>query len=273
MTVLRSYCCVVLGVLIISTTTYGSSALVGYVYDAATGELLPARVYVTGSDGMPCLPVPRPGESIFHYDVTRGVREVYATIGAHSFRVAVPPGKTTVTIERGKEYVPMTRKIDVPDGQEIKTEFRLERQFNMAARGWYSGDLHVHTPLDRLGNMQLADDLNVAFPITAWTTDSKAIPGNRRGSVPKRGELIRIDETHVYWNLNTEYEIFHGTGLDGELGAVMILGHTEPLTLKVPPIRPVIALARRKVPSLTGISTPGHGPPCWCRWPASTLSS
>lgn len=221
-------------------------ALVGRVVDAKTGAMLPARVYVTGPDGTPYLPPRQNGESIFHYDVTRGSREVYASIGAHPFRVELPVGQTTITVERGKAYAPMTRTCEIGEGQTVEEVFRLEQSFDMAERGWYSGDLHVHTPLDRLANMQLAEDLNVAFPITAWATDSESVPANRGGPVPEGGEWVPIDGTHGYWNLNTEYEIFRAPGLEGELGAVMILGHSRPFTLTAPPIKPVIAEARKQ---------------------------
>lgn len=232
----------------VSPAWAAGSMLIGHVVDESTGEPLPARVYITGPDGNPYLPPPHKGESVAHYDVTRIVREVYAAIGAHPFRVEVPAGKTTVTVERGKEYAPVTREIDIGDGQTIEARFRLQRSFNMAARGWYSGDLHVHTPVEHLRAMQLAEDLNVAFPITAWATDDRDVPRNRKGGgVPASGEQVRIDDTHAYWNLNTEYEIFRAQGLKGELGAIMFLGHTQPFnTQKAPPIGPIAAEARRQ---------------------------
>ncbi|UCD29684.1 MAG: CehA/McbA family metallohydrolase, partial [Planctomycetota bacterium] len=60
-----------------------------------------------------------------------------------------------------------------------------------------------------------------------------------------------IDDTHVYWNLNTEYEIFSlegSRGRQGELvqGAIMFLGHQKPFTQTCPPIGPIAAEARRQ---------------------------
>jgi hypothetical protein len=95
--------------------------------------------------------------------------------------------------------------------------------------------------------MQLADDLNVAFPITAWATNDKEIPKtNEPAGVPKQGKVVKIDDTHVYWNLNSEYELFSAEGIEGELGAILILGHKTPFTLKAPPIKPIIAEARKQ---------------------------
>jgi len=218
--------------------------LVGTVLDQSTGQAIPARVYVTGADGRAYLPAAGDGEQIVHYDVTRGVREVYACVGAHPFRVEVPAGEVTVTVERGAEWVPLTRKLAVAEGQTVEEAFRLRRVVDMAALGWYSGDLHVHTPLERLPAMQLAEDLNVAFPITAWTTRHDQPPGQKGGRPPDRGELVRIGDTHVYWTLNTEYEIFRVGDVD--LGAILLLGHRTPLTATAPPIGPIAAEARRQ---------------------------
>ena len=230
-----------------SHTAQASGVLSARVLDEATGRPLPARVYITGSNGKPYWPRRRADHLMVHYDVQRGSSETYATVGAQPFDVEVPAGTTTITVERGKEYVPVTQTITVPEGETVRTTIRLKRAFDMAAMGWYSGDLHVHTPLSDLPSMQLADDLNVAFPITAWATNDKRVPSTKDpDGVPKRGEVVRIDPTHMYWNLNTEYEIFSAENLEGELGAVLILGHKTPFTLTAPPIGPVVAEARRQ---------------------------
>ena len=193
---------------------------------------------------------PRPDGSIAIYDRADSAirtREAYACVSAESFRVELPAGRCAVTIERGKEYVPVTRDMTITEGQTLEAEFRLRRLFDMAAMSWYSGDLHVHTPPTDLPAMQLADDLNVSFPITAWATDSREVPRNRRGGrVPEKGELVRIDDNHVYWNLNTEYEIFSLGGKRWTQGALLILGHQSPFKLTAPPVKPVAEEARRQ---------------------------
>ncbi len=235
------------GVLAFTQSGEGGGVLIGRVVDDATGKPLAARVYVTGPDGRPYLPPAREGESIAHYDVTRGSREVYAAVGAHPFRVEVPAGETVVTVERGKEYLPMTREVAVGEGVTVEEEFRLLRLFDLASMGWYSGDLHVHTPVGDLPAMQLAEDLNVTFPITAWAHDSEQVPRGARGKpAPQRGELVALDDAHVYWNLNTEYEIFTIKGEAWTLGAILILGHREPFTLAAPPIAPIVEEARKQ---------------------------
>lgn len=57
----------------------------------------------------------------------------------------LPPGTYTVEATRGPEYVVKTSLLDVPrDTTEIGAAFKLERWVNPAARGYISGDHHIH---------------------------------------------------------------------------------------------------------------------------------
>src|SRR5207244_10654399 len=55
-----------------------------------------------------------------------------------------PPGKTTVTCTGGPEYLPLKRDITVPSSSTHTETFELKRWIHPAAKGWYSGDHHVH---------------------------------------------------------------------------------------------------------------------------------
>ncbi len=88
--------------------------------------------------------------------------------------VLLQPGKYTVTYTRGPEYRVLTRDITVPSAAAHAETFRLERWIHPAARGWYSGDHHIHaagcahyesptegvTPEDMMRHV-LGEDLNV----------------------------------------------------------------------------------------------------------------
>jgi len=68
--------------------------------------------------------------------------QVYRADGEH---VYLPPGDYDVTWTRGPEYLADTRTITVPEGVEEHIEaFQLQRWIHMKAKGWYSGDHHVH---------------------------------------------------------------------------------------------------------------------------------
>lgn len=78
-------------------------------------------------------------------------------------------GKYKITAERGKEYFPQTKSVNV-GSEPVKLVISLKRWINMAQLGWYSGDTHVHRTLEELPNVQLAEDLNVSFPLLYWVT-------------------------------------------------------------------------------------------------------
>src|SRR5205085_5708126 len=58
--------------------------------------------------------------------------------------VSLQPGDYVVTWTRGPEYVVGRRTITVPAAAGHTESFDLKRWIHPAARGWYSGDHHVH---------------------------------------------------------------------------------------------------------------------------------
>ena len=127
------------------------------------GEPLPARVYMTASDGRSYFP-----EGSFPRVIS--VTEDYYFHTDGSFSATLPPGQAELEVWRGFEYEPVTRTVDVQAGAWTLVEVQLQRWTHMAAEGWYSGDNHIHpnygghydvTPED-LRNKARAEDLNVA---------------------------------------------------------------------------------------------------------------
>jgi hypothetical protein len=57
--------------------------------------------------------------------------------------IDLPPGDFTVTVSRGPEYIPQTRRLSVKGASELV--FDLLRWINPAEYGWYSGDHHIHS--------------------------------------------------------------------------------------------------------------------------------
>lgn len=236
--------------------------LTGYVVDEATAVPLPARVYLQSETG----------EWLFVQSAARGGSawpyaeqwvpmagsvEQHTTISAHPFRARLKPGRYVVTVERGKEYFPLSADI-VVERAPVKQVFGLRRWIDMAARGWYSGETHVHRRIVELPNVQLAEDLNVTFPVTFWTTkaytppDLEPSPLRRQGPSPfgrreDRGSaMLPIDPTHVIFPRNTEYEVFSVGDKPHVLGAMFLLNHQSVFTAGVPPVGPVAQQARRE---------------------------
>jgi len=58
--------------------------------------------------------------------------------------LVLPPGEYTVEVTKGLEYARVVRKVSVTAGKTSTESFRLERLIDLPARGWWSGDLHVH---------------------------------------------------------------------------------------------------------------------------------
>ncbi len=223
----------------------------GRIVDADTKEMLPARLYIESAVGefLHAKSRNKQGKAVPYSKIRpNGSVEVHTSLSAHSFVVDLPPGEYKLTAERGKEYLPASKSITVIPNEPLVVSLNLKRWINMAERGWYSGETHVHRTIKELPTLMLAEDLNVAFPLTAWVTDTRSTPAeNSRNpdSVPPP-ELIEVDDTHVIWPVNTEYEIFTVDGTRHPLGAVFILNHQKAFELAVPPVSPIAAEARRQ---------------------------
>ena len=220
------------------------------VVDIDSGLPLACRVYVRSPDGrwLFARSASEQGSAVT-YDKQRldHSLERHTTVSAHPFVFDVSPGRYTITVERGKEYLPATKTVDVgADGQELT--IGLRRWVDMADLGWYSGDTHVHRSLEELPNIMLAEDVNVSFPLTYWVTVSDTSPegGDKNTEVGAAREPIYVDPTHVIYPINTEYEIGRVGRQRHTLGAVFVLGHKTPLKLGAPPVGPIAAEARRQ---------------------------
>ena len=183
----------------------------GDIVSAESGAAMPARVYIQSADGAWHFPASMGGSAVTYKkqraDNPKCV-EMHTTLSAHPFTIDLPPGKYAITVERGKEYVPLVRDVVIKD-EPIEFKLPLKRWINLAELGWYSGETHVHRALDELPNIMLAEDLNVAFPLTAWVREAYEAP---RDPVPdEKAKLIKIDDTHVIYPRNTEYEILRST--------------------------------------------------------------
>jgi hypothetical protein len=184
------------------------------VLDADAGRRLPARVYLQGQSGewFFARSESADGSAISYRrqrpDAPRSV-EMHTTVSAHPFRFDVPPGRYTLTVERGKEYLPHESAVTVAGGP-VRVQVKLRRWINLAERGWYCGDTHVHRSLEELPNVMAAEDVNVAFPLLYWVTEAFTSPRTSPRSPPKALEpkVIAVDATHVIYPRNTEYEIF-----------------------------------------------------------------
>jgi peptidoglycan/xylan/chitin deacetylase (PgdA/CDA1 family) len=295
------------------------------VTDAATEKPVACRVTIRDADGGFHFPKSANIKgSAIRYEKRSGFNrdcvEMHATLSAHPFRVELLPGRYTITVERGKEFFPESRTIDIaerrttrrdteapksatkpqsksplplgegqgegvvrstrphpsplPEGEGASLQARLShgttessaaddaergkptppvrltiplrRWIDMASRGWWSGDAHNHRQPADLPNVMLAEDVNVGLPMVQWTTESTVPPSvstkNFRGDFGR--DPIEIDDTHVWYPRNTEYEIFRTADKQHTLGAVLIVNHREPFDLPTFPLKAIAERAR-----------------------------
>jgi len=236
--------------LALGATSLHAASLTGTIVDATTDAPIPARVYLQSSSGewfFPRSASPEGTAVAYRKNRLQDSVEMHTTLSAHPFTIDLAPGEYTVTVERGKEYHPLTRKVAVP-AHGASVRLPLRRWINMAERNWYSGDTHVHRPIEDLPNIMLAEDLNVTFPLTYWVTRAFEAPSQGDKNTRDRygAKLIKIDDTHAIFPRNTEYEIFTVGGKRHTLGAVFVLGHTNILDFGAPPVKRIAAARDRE---------------------------
>jgi len=177
--------------LVQETLAYGeSTATLDIVLKNADGSPADARVAVVTADGRSWAP----RDALRHADDSFDRKERAFEIGyfhAHGRAlVTVPAGAVTVTVSKGLEYAVETRTqtYEGGAGPEKPMVFTLRRLVDLPAKGWFSGDVHVHmnygghyvvTPPD-LAFQARAEDVHVIenlivnkedrFPDIAWFT-------------------------------------------------------------------------------------------------------
>jgi Tol biopolymer transport system component len=138
------------------------------VVDGA-GRPLPARISVTTGEGRGYVP----DDAWWHVDEAfdRSERQFEYPYfhSAGSAELTVPAGRVHVDVWRGPEYLVSRAELTVAAGRRVVHRVVLGRLVNLPARGWWSGDLHVHmnyggayrnTPR-RLAFQARAEDLHV----------------------------------------------------------------------------------------------------------------
>lgn len=138
------------------------------VVDDDTGKPIPCRIHFRSIKGIPYQPHGHHGHvfgdmGTWHLDVGGDVRlgqVSYAYIDG-TCEGWLPRGEVIVDIARGVEYEPLRRRLTIEPGQQDLV-LRLKRWVDLRARGWYSGDTHVHFLSTRGSHLEAqSEDLNV----------------------------------------------------------------------------------------------------------------
>ncbi|HET9274977.1 MAG TPA: hypothetical protein VFN96_02780, partial [Gemmatimonadales bacterium] len=103
-----------------------------------------ARISVTGPDGRGWAP----DDAWRHADeaFVRGERRYEATYfhASGATELALPAGEYVVELTKGVEFRRVVRRVRIAAGASRVERLVLARLANLPARGWWSGDLHVH---------------------------------------------------------------------------------------------------------------------------------
>jgi hypothetical protein len=142
-------------------------------------------------------------------------------------QLALAPGNYSYEIERGPEYLMRTGSVAVTASATQGLNLKLEHLADMAAQGWWSGDVHVHRPVDDIELLMQAEDLHVAPVMTWWNAKNEW--SQRK---PPADLLVRFDRNRFYHVMAGEDE--------REGGALLYFNLKEPLS---------IASATREYPS------------------------
>ncbi|HEU4524776.1 MAG TPA: CehA/McbA family metallohydrolase [Gemmatimonadales bacterium] len=149
------------------------------------GAALPARISVQGEDGRSHAP-----DSAWHHAddaFDRAERRLeygyFHTSGSATLRL--PAGRYAVEVSRGPEYRVISRTVQVAPDEVTPLQVSLPLLDDLEARGWYSGDLHVHM---NYGGVYRNDPARLAFQARA--EDLHVVENlvvNKEGRVPDVG--------------------------------------------------------------------------------------
>ncbi len=128
------------------------------------GREMPARISVTGPDGRGYAPDGswRYADDGFDRSERRFEYTYFHTPG--SCELTVPAGTVTVEVTRGLECRPARKEVRVPAGGSVTQRIALAPLADLQAKGWRSGDLHVHM---NYGGAYRNDPKNLAFQARA----------------------------------------------------------------------------------------------------------
>ena len=124
-------------------------------------------------------------------------------------KVKLPPGTYEVQFGRGPEYLPLRKRLIVPENVEAyEASFELKRWIDMASLGWRSADHHVHAAgcshyespdegvrPEHMWRQALGEDLNIACVLTwgpCWYHQKQFFEGKVH-RLSGRDNLMRYD--------------------------------------------------------------------------------
>jgi TolB protein len=178
------------------------------------GAPIAARIYVDASDGRHYTP-----DGLFNRSMMVFDRQYFDMRG--SADLELPAGPATIEAVHGWEDKPQTVSVTVPAGGSTTAAIRLTRLVDLAPRGWYSGDSHIHDLHQGFGLTHealflqlLAEDINVTHALIHM--DGTRIMGRWSDLTGKPSSLST--PTHI---------LEYGEEFRGALGHIGMIGIHE----------------------------------------------
>ncbi len=199
--------------------------LVIEVLDKKSKEQVAARMHLKDGKGKPV----KPAKSVYWHDH-------FVFDGMISLKLR--PGKYEYELECGPEYKLAVGNFEVDKTTNDTHQIEMERFVDMRKEGWWSGDLHVHRPVDDIALLMKAEDLYVA-PVITWWNDQNL--WERK----KPPTALTTEPLPKHWS-----NVMAGED-EREGGALLFFGLQEPLPIKglsrdYPSATAVGLLARKK---------------------------
>ncbi|MCA9431401.1 MAG: CehA/McbA family metallohydrolase [Candidatus Omnitrophica bacterium] len=144
---------------------------------ASAVDLGPIMTKITG------MKIYGPGKGITYY-LPGNLRGPYWVM-PHGFEMGLPPGKWDLLIYHGPEHHPVRETIEVKEGEWTRKKITLDRWIDMAEKGWYSGDDHVHARL--LSSEDANNILTFAKASDIRVANILEMGNERRTWYPQRG--------------------------------------------------------------------------------------
>ena len=163
-------------------------------------------------------------------------------------RVSLPKGRYLLYVGKGLEYAPIKHPFEVSDHSVPVVDITIERFIDMPAKGWWSGDTHVHAA--RAGSKDdrellwasQAEDIHISsiltmgdqdflhFPQYAYGNVGTAndgdfwlVPGQEEPRTSELGHTIILNTHRLYRDADNYYRydtLFRQARIDGALTGV-----------------------------------------------------
>ncbi|MFC1737080.1 CehA/McbA family metallohydrolase [Candidatus Hydrogenedentota bacterium] len=176
----------------------------------------------------------------------------------------VAPGEVNFSFTKGFEYLAHSVTLELREGERIKKTIKLKRWANMPAKGYYSGDTHIHAnyfqapdyvkPADVLLRMK-GEDLNVGNIMVANANvdhlhDKEYFEGHPNS--------VSEDNYIVYYNEEHRNQGFYGHLCLIDLKSLVEPLHTGWVVTSSPADYPHLAAIERKTRAQNGFISYAH---------------